>query len=328
MPTCPAGHESASSDFCDNCGMRIGGATSASAAAPASAPLPASPSSPSAPSAPASSAEPCPQCSTARTGQFCEACGFDFASGRPLSTSVPAPAGPAPASAANSASSGLTSPSPASSGLTSSGLTSPGSPSSGLTSSGPSSSQVTSSPSTSSGMASSGMASSGVTSSGGTSSGVTGATGSPAADVRPGGDGGATPAAAAAWTAVVTADRDYFDAVVAANGPDAATLEFPGYCPERRFRLSGAEMRIGRRSVSRGLQPEIDLTGPPADTGVSHLHAVLLAQPDGSWAIVDPGSANGTKLNEQDLSIGVRTALHDGDRICLGAWTKLTILSG
>ncbi len=158
---------------------------------------------------------------------------------------------------------------------------------------------------------------------------MTGAAGpAAAADVRPGGDGGAAPAAAAAWTAVVTADRDYFDTVVAANGPDAATLEFPGYCPERRFRLSGAEMRIGRRSVSRGLQPEIDLTGPPADTGVSHLHAVLLAQPDGSWAIVDPGSANGTKLNEQDLSIGVRTALHDGDRICLGAWTKLTIVSG
>ncbi len=97
MPTCPAGHESASSDFCDNCGMRIGGATPASAAAPASAPLPASPSAPSAPSAPAASAEPCPQCGTARTGQFCEACGFDFASGRPLSTSVPAPAlAPAP----------------------------------------------------------------------------------------------------------------------------------------------------------------------------------------------------------------------------------------
>ncbi len=97
MPTCPAGHESASSDFCDNCGMRIGGATPASAAAPASAPLPASPTSPSAPSA---SAKPCPQCGTARTGQFCEACGFDFASGRPLSTSVPArprrPRPPAP----------------------------------------------------------------------------------------------------------------------------------------------------------------------------------------------------------------------------------------
>jgi FHA domain len=167
-----------------------------------------------------------------------------------------------------------------------------------------------------------------MTSSAGTSSGVTAGAGPvAAADVRPGGDGAAAPAANA-WTAVVTADRDYFDTVVAAGGPDAAALEFPGYCPERRFRLSGPEMRIGRRSVSRGLQPEIDLTGPPADTGVSHLHAVLLAQPDGSWAIVDPGSANGTKLNEQDLSIGVRTPLHDGDRICLGGWTKLTIVSG
>ncbi|MGH3402843.1 MAG: FHA domain-containing protein [Streptosporangiaceae bacterium] len=55
---------------------------------------------------------------------------------------------------------------------------------------------------------------------------------------------------------------------------------------------------------------------------------MLLAQPDGSWAVVDPGSANGTKLNEQDVSIGVRTPLHDNDQICLGAWTKLTIVSG
>ena len=304
MPTCPAGHESASSDFCDNCGIRIGGAAPASAAAPASS-TPLRPS-PSAPSAPAGSARPCPQCGTARTGQFCEACGFDFASGRPLSTSVPAP-GPTPAPPAGGAG-----PGPTSSGPASPGPASPGPASPGPASAGPASPSLTSS---------------GLTSSQVTSSGVTGAAGpAAAADVRPGGDGAA--AAAAAWTAVVTADRDYFDTVVAAGGPDAAALEFPGYCPERRFRLSGPEMRIGRRSVSRGLQPEIDLTGPPADTGVSHLHAVLLAQPDGSWAIVDPGSANGTKLNEQDLSIGVRTPLHDGDQICLGGWTKLTIVSG
>jgi pSer/pThr/pTyr-binding forkhead associated (FHA) protein len=125
----------------------------------------------------------------------------------------------------------------------------------------------------------------------------------------------------------VTADRTYFDSVIAGEGPDAATLEFPGYCPERRFRLAGQEMRIGRRSVSRGLEPEIDLTGPPADPGVSHMHAVLIAQPDGGWAIVDPGSANGTKVNDDDLSVGVRVPLQDGDRICLGAWTMLTIQS-
>ena len=38
---------------------------------------------------------------------------------------------------------------------------------------------------------------------------------------------------------MVTADRAYFDSVVAAGGPDAAALEFPAYCPERRFRLPG-----------------------------------------------------------------------------------------
>jgi pSer/pThr/pTyr-binding forkhead associated (FHA) protein len=127
------------------------------------------------------------------------------------------------------------------------------------------------------------------------------------------------------WTAVVTADRAYYDRVIAEGGPDAPTIEFPGYCPERRFRLSGQEMRIGRRSVSRGLEPEIDLTGPPTDPGVSHLHAVLMAEPDGGWAVLDPGSANGTIVNDGEIAAGVRVPLHDGDRVCVGAWTVLTI---
>jgi hypothetical protein len=148
--------------------------------------------------------------------------------------------------------------------------------------------------------------------------------------------GGATAAATAAppaaeqatgpaWTAVVTADRDYFDSVIAAGGPDAASIEFPGYCPERRFALTGKEMRIGRRSASRGLEPEIDLTGPPIDPGVSHLHAVLIAQPDGTWSVLDPGSSNGTQVNGTDLVTGVPVPLHPGDRVCVGAWTVLTI---
>jgi hypothetical protein len=130
-----------------------------------------------------------------------------------------------------------------------------------------------------------------------------------------------------AWTAVVTADRDYFNSVIAAGGPDAASIEFPGYCPERRFTLSGQEMRIGRRSTSRGLEPEIDLTGPPTDPGVSHLHAVLIAQPDGTWSVLDPGSSNGTQVNGTDMVTGVPVPLHDGDRVSVGAWTVLTIRS-
>lgn len=238
MPTCPAGHDSTDSDFCDVCGMRIGGP------APVAGPVPAPDAAPdAAPAAPEAGPEPCPQCGTARSGQFCEGCGHDFASGK---STAAAPA------------------------------TAPGAP-------------------------------------------VPGAGTAPA-------DGAAPPAEA--WTAVVTADRAYFDRVIAEGGPDAAAIEFPGYCPERRFRLSGPEMRIGRRSVSRGLEPEIDLTGPPTDPGVSHLHAVLMAEPDGGWAVLDPGSANGTIVNGGEIAAGVRVQLHDGDRVCVGAWTVLTIRSG
>jgi pSer/pThr/pTyr-binding forkhead associated (FHA) protein len=127
---------------------------------------------------------------------------------------------------------------------------------------------------------------------------------------------------------VVTSDHVYFDGVVAAGGPDAATLDFPEYCPERRFRLAGPEMRIGRRSASQGLEPEIDLTGPPTDPGVSRLHAVLIPEQDGSWAVLDPGSENGTTVNGREIAARVRVPLRDGDRIHLGAWTVITIRAG
>src|SRR5260370_24961999 len=106
---------------------------------------------------------------------------------------------------------------------------------------------------------------------------------SPAAAAAPGSP--AAPASRAppvstgnAWTAVVTADRAYYDRVIAAGGSDAQSIQFPAYCPERRFQLPGQEMRVAHPSPSRGLQPQIDLTDPPADPGIPHLHAVLIAQ--------------------------------------------------
>jgi len=132
------------------------------------------------------------------------------------------------------------------------------------------------------------------------------------------------PTAQPGWTAVVAADRAYYDKVEAEAGPGGSGIDFPGYCPERRFDLIGTEMRIGRRSPSRGLNPEIDLTGPPTDPGISRLHAVLIATADG-WAVLDPGSANGTSLNGTDIGNDVQFPLHDGDQITLGAWTTITI---
>jgi len=132
----------------------------------------------------------------------------------------------------------------------------------------------------------------------------------------------------ATWTAVVGADRAYYERVQAGTGPEGSVVSFPSYYAERRFQLVGNQMRIGRRSVSRGLAPEIDLTGPPADPGISRLHAVLVAMPDGSWAVLDPGSANGTLVNGSEIGVGDQVPLHDGDRINLGAWTAITVHRG
>ncbi len=137
-----------------------------------------------------------------------------------------------------------------------------------------------------------------------------------------------TPAAAATWTAVVAADRCYFDSVRAVSEQDAAAIRFPDHVPERRFRLSGHHVRIGRRSVSRRIEPEIDLTGPPTDPGVSRLHAVLIAGPDRSWSVINPGSPNGILVNGKDVPPGEAVPLREGDRIHLGAWTVITMARG
>jgi len=128
------------------------------------------------------------------------------------------------------------------------------------------------------------------------------------------------------WTVTVSADRTYFDQVIAAEGPDAGGIKFPPFCPDRHFPLQGKQISIGRISRSRGIKPDIDLTGPPEDPGVSHLHALLVDQSDG-WAVVDLDSANGTTVNDdQDpLSPNTPRPLADGDSVYLGAWTRITL---
>ncbi|GGP06917.1 FHA domain-containing protein [Nonomuraea glycinis] len=146
-------------------------------------------------------------------------------------------------------------------------------------------------------------------------------------------DGSAGPArppttTSARWEAVTAADRGYYEQVIAEGGPDAETIAFPPYCPERSFPLEAEQVRIGRRSRGRDLQPDIDLSGPPSDPGVSHLHAVLIAQPGGSWTLVDPGSSNGTRVNGRPVTVNTPVTVRVGDRIHVGAWTVITIREG
>ena len=133
------------------------------------------------------------------------------------------------------------------------------------------------------------------------------------------------------WTAVVSADRAYYESVRAVNDQEAASISFPAHFPERRFPLTpaeGTEIRIGRRSVSRGIEPEIDLTGPPIDPGVSRLHAKLIPGPGQDWSVVDLRSPNGIQVNGKDVPSGETVPLRHGDRIHLGAWTVITITRG
>ena len=126
------------------------------------------------------------------------------------------------------------------------------------------------------------------------------------------------------WTAVVTADREFYDRVVARGGPDS--VDFPQFFPERRITLQRDAALIGRHNRDQGVTPEIDLGLQPADRGVSTQHAVLRIRDSGP-TITDLGSTNGTSLNDSEdlLANGVETPLSDGDRIHVGAWTTIRI---
>ncbi|MFD8589732.1 FHA domain-containing protein [Streptomyces sp. NPDC059637] len=129
------------------------------------------------------------------------------------------------------------------------------------------------------------------------------------------------------WTAVVAADRGYFEAMLARSGPDARGLRFPSHAPERHVPLAGGEVTVGRRRNTTGEVPGIDLSGAFEDPGVSHRHAVLVRQSDGTWSLVDRQSTNGTTVNGSERSVEpfVPVPLREGDRVHVGAWTTITL---
>lgn len=138
------------------------------------------------------------------------------------------------------------------------------------------------------------------------------------------------PAAAAragsGWVVVVEADRAMYETMQTEN-PDA-TVSFPDAAAGRRIELDGDVVLLGRRSDHAGVFPEIDLGSPPhQDPGVSRRHATLHRQADGSWSVRDEGSTNGTRVNDSadPVPAGELVPLADGDRLYLGAFTRVTV---
>ncbi|WP_228471596.1 FHA domain-containing protein, partial [Streptomyces alkaliphilus] len=134
--------------------------------------------------------------------------------------------------------------------------------------------------------------------------------------------GGPTPGTGP-WMLDIAPDHDYFTAMMRRSGPEAARLRMPGPGGGQRILLEGPQMSIGRTRPSTGEAPDIDLSRPPEDPGVSHQHALLVRQPDHTWTIVDQGSTNGTTVNyeEEPIPPYVPVPLREGDRVHVGAWT-------
>lgn len=148
-------------------------------------------------------------------------------------------------------------------------------------------------------------------------------------DFEAAGPAGSDPPATG-WTAVVFADRHHYERTSGQGVAGSRAVRFPAHCPERRYPLSGRRVLVGRRSRARGAAPDIDLAGPGEDPGVSHEQALLLAQPDGTWAVEDPGSTNGVAINDDPgrIPAHVEVSLRDGDRIYVGAWTCILLRRG
>jgi hypothetical protein len=87
--------------------------------------------------------------------------------------------------------------------------------------------------------------------------------------------------------------------------------------------LFGGRVTVGRSSSG----DQVDI--PLADATISSRHAMLVVDgANGSVAVEDTGSTNGTYVNEEHLGFNGRRELHDGDRLRFGGFTTIVKLIG
>jgi hypothetical protein len=318
---CPNGHSSESTDYCDVCGAPM---------APAAATPPPAPAAP----APPASREPitCPNCSFPNLPDalFCENCGYDFTTG-----SLPEPDPDAPGYAAI-----LTSPAPVPNAPAVVPVVAPvsgldieagdvGSPegeaeNGGMVEAPAIEGQPVVEPA---GAAEAAGEPLGAPEQAGEHAGaaeaVTGAVSavSPVSPASAGEQSASPIEGETAWVAEVWVDPEWYaaqkseDPLPSGGLPDIVVLR-------------QNSLLVGRTSVSRDIHPQIDCGG---DSGVSRRQCQL--NTDGQrWWVEDLQSANGTyvsaagaELPTDPIPPGQRREVQDGDRIFVGAWTRLVI---
>ncbi len=129
------------------------------------------------------------------------------------------------------------------------------------------------------------------------------------------------PVAAAVGTATVPAIIE-LTVTVDPSLREPNSPEPPASSAPQTISLDKPVALIGRRSETRAIFPEIALD---LDTAVSHRHAILSRSADGGITLRDIGSANGTRLNNRELPPMTDVAVHDGDQLTLGHWTRILV---
>lgn len=123
------------------------------------------------------------------------------------------------------------------------------------------------------------------------------------------------------WVAEIWVDPDWY-ALQQPEDP-LPSVGLPALVP-----LRSRSLLVGRPSVSRNIHPQIDCG---TDAGVSRRHCQLST--DGQrWWVEDLQSSNGTyvartgePLPDVPLPAGQRHELQDGDRVFVGAWTRIVV---
>lgn len=118
----------------------------------------------------------------------------------------------------------------------------------------------------------------------------------------------------AAWELVILADP------ALDTEPDPET-PFPKDEPERVMLIDTHDMLVGRRDEQRDIKPEIPLNDP----GASRRHAKFVVNADGTIALQDLASTNGTQVNGEVVTPGARRSLRAGDEVTLGRWTRIKL---
>jgi len=133
--------------------------------------------------------------------------------------------------------------------------------------------------------------------------------------------GNLAPALAKPWVAEVWIDPQWY---ALQNSPDP--LPSPGL--PTVVALRHTSILVGRHSASRGITPDIDCG---ADNGVSRRHAQLTS--DGTrWWVEDLASSNGTFIGEAaepppstPIPVGVKREVGPDARLYLGSWTRIVL---